>query len=49
MKNNLALNSKTISYIAIMARELLTKEQVSIPNKSLSSTSDLAMQVLTEH
>ncbi len=48
-KTLLAINPETIGYITIMAREFHAKEQVSIPEQPLSSTSDWAMQVLADH
>ena len=45
----LSLNPETIGYIAMLAREFHAKEQVSIPEQSLSATSDWAMQVLADH
>jgi hypothetical protein len=48
-KTHLSVNPETIGYIALMAREFHTKEQVSIPEQPLSSTSDWDMQVLADH
>ncbi len=48
-KTQLAVNPETIGYIIILAREFHAKEQVSIPEEPLSSTSDWAMQVLADH
>ena len=48
-KTLLSVNPETIGYIALMAREFHTKEQVSIPEQPLSPTSDWAMQVLADH
>ena len=42
-KTHLSVNPETIGYIALMAREFHTKEQVSIPEQPLSSTSDWDM------
>jgi hypothetical protein len=48
-KTQLAVNPETVGYIAAMAREFHAKEEVTIPEEPLSSTSDWAMQVLADH
>ncbi len=48
-KKLLDLNPETVGYIAIMAREFQAVEHDSIPEQSLSSTSDWNMQVLTNY
>lgn len=47
--SQLAISPETIGHIANMAREFHAKEQVSIPEESLSYTSDWAMQILADH